>query len=114
MGARVARHRVRVDKHEANRKHLPDQCRPLIKAGQTSMSRIARSLASRVPGVSALIASLWRRALETAEVWHRQYRTLHRVATDRKEGACRKAPSPRLVRRGPHSPPSISGRTAST
>src|SRR4051812_9657485 len=82
MDVLVVRHAVAMDKKEAKRKRLPDQDRPLTKAGRTSMKRITRGLASRVPDVSVLIASPWRRALETAEILRRPYQGLRRVESD--------------------------------
>ena len=82
MDVLVVRHAVAVDKAEAQRQGMLDRDRPLTKAGRTSIQRVTRGLVTRVPAVTVLITSPWRRALETAESLCRPYRGLRPVASE--------------------------------
>lgn len=82
MDVLVVRHAVAMDRAEAAREGLPDRDRPLTKAGRKSMRQVTRGLASRVPAVSVLLTSPWRRALETADILREGYSGLASVATE--------------------------------
>ena len=82
MDVLVVRHAPALDKDEAKRKGIPDRDRPLTPEGRKSMKRVARGLVSRVPTLSLLVTSPWRRAVETAELLSSRYGRLQRLESD--------------------------------
>ena len=82
MEVLVVRHALALDRDEASQQGLADRDRPLTTEGTTKMKRIARALASRVPEVSVLLTSPWRRAVETGDLLQKAYGRFQRL--DRK------------------------------
>jgi phosphohistidine phosphatase len=77
----VVRHAIALDKAEAERLGMPDSERPLTREGRARMKRVARGLGKRVPDLSVLFTSPWRRAVETAELLRKRYAELGWVET---------------------------------
>src|SRR5688572_14682742 len=82
MDVLVVRHAPALDRDEAKRQGMPDHERPLTPEGQRSMKRIARGLVSRVPSLSLLVTSPWRRAVETGDLLSSRYGRLQRLESD--------------------------------
>jgi phosphohistidine phosphatase len=78
----VVRHALALDKDEAKRQGMLDRDRPLTTDGKTKMKRIARGLWSRVPEISVLLTSPWRRAVETGDLLQKAYASFRRIETD--------------------------------
>lgn len=82
MEVLVVRHAPALDKDEASQQGMADRDRPLTTEGATRMKRIARALASRVPEVSVLVTSPWRRAVETGDLLQKAYGRFQRFETE--------------------------------
>jgi phosphohistidine phosphatase len=82
MDVLVVRHALALDKNEASQQGLADRDRPLTIEGTTKMKRVARALASRVPEVSLLVTSPWRRAVETGDLLQRAYGRFQRIESE--------------------------------
>ena len=77
----VIRHAAAMDKEEFARTGRSDDERPLTRAGQKEMARVARGLRALVPKLNALAPSPLLRARETASIVARAYRTKVGAAT---------------------------------
>lgn len=82
MNVLVVRHAPALDKDEASQLAMADRDRPLTTDGKAKMKRIARALSSRVPEVSVLMTSPWRRAVETGDLLQTAYGRFHRLETE--------------------------------
>jgi len=82
MEVLVVRHAPALDKGEASQQGMADRDRPLTTDGKTRMKRIARALSTRVPEVSVLMTSPWRRAVETGDLLQTAYGRFHRLETE--------------------------------
>ena len=82
MQVLVVRHGLAQDKAEASQQGLPDRDRPLTTDGKRKMRRIARALSSRVPELSVLVTSPWRRAVETADLLQTACGRLQRLESE--------------------------------
>jgi phosphohistidine phosphatase len=82
MDILVVRHGRALEREAARTLGVLDRDRPLTWQGRSRMKEVARGLAGCVPGVSALITSPLRRALETAEILQQRYEGLRLVESD--------------------------------
>jgi phosphohistidine phosphatase len=78
----VLRHAPAQDKDEASQQGVPDPERALTPDGATKMKRISRALARRVPEVSLLVTSPWRRAIETGDLLQKAFGRLQRLESE--------------------------------
>jgi phosphohistidine phosphatase len=82
MEVLVVRHALAQDKDEAKQQGLLDPDRPLTPKGKATMKRIAHGLASRLPEISVLMTSPWRRAVETGDLLAKVYGWCQRSTTE--------------------------------
>src|SRR3954462_10699935 len=82
MEVLVVRHAPALDKDEAKQLGMLDSDRPLTTKGKTMMKRIAHGLASRLPEISVLVTSPWRRAVETGDLLTKAYGWCQRSTTE--------------------------------
>lgn len=81
MDVLVVRHGIAMDRDQAASRGMLDRDRPLTPRGRWRMKRAARGIAKLAPGVVALAASPFRRALETAEILENAYGDLQPTET---------------------------------
>jgi phosphohistidine phosphatase len=82
MKVLVVRHALALDRDEAKQQGMLDRDRPLTPKGKTTMKRIAHGLASRLPEISVLMTSPWRRAVETGDLLAKAYGWCQRSTTE--------------------------------
>ena len=68
MEVMVVRHGIAMDREVALDRAIGDRDRPLTDKGRSRMKRIAKGLSRRAPGISSILTSPLKRAIETAEI----------------------------------------------
>lgn len=73
MQALIVRHAPAGDRATWSKKGKPDEIRPLTKKGRDKMRRAARGLSDVVPKLDFIVSSPLARAIETADILHKQF-----------------------------------------